>query len=105
MGLSILGNIVGNGCYKPPVPKEAKKNSYNFRDCLRRVASHMSEGKHLEKNEEECLLKLGADCAAYLNTKAYDNSSYAQVVSTLTDIIKTFDIPQVIQFTFQSASV
>lgn len=96
MGLSLLGNIVRNGCYKPPVPKEAMKNSYNFRELLRRVVCHMSRGEDLEKEEEECLLKLGADCAAYLNTKTYENSSYAQVVSTLTDIIKTFGIPQVI---------
>lgn len=101
MGLSLLGNIVGNGCYKPPVPKQAIKDTYNFRDLLRRVVCHMSKDEELEKGEEECLKKLGADCAAYLNTKAYDCSSYAQVVSTLIDIIKKFGIPQVNGFTFQ----
>ncbi|XP_003968852.2 TRPM8 channel-associated factor homolog [Takifugu rubripes] len=95
MGLSLLGNIVGNGCYKPPVPKQAMKDTYNFRDLLHRVVCHMSKGEELEKKEEECLRKLGADCAAYLNRKAYDSSSYAQVVSTLTDIVKKFGIPQV----------
>lgn len=101
MGLSLLGNIIGNGCYKPPVPQQAMINSYNFRDLLRRVACRMSDDETLEKNEEEHLNKLGADCAAFLNTKAYDSSSYMQVISTLTDIIKTFGFPQVISFTFQ----
>lgn len=93
MGLSLLGNIVGNGHH--PVPKQARKDTYNFRDLLHRVVCHMSKGEELEQKEEECLRKLGADCAAYLNRKAYDSSSYAQVVSTLTDIVKKFGVPQV----------
>lgn len=101
MGLSLLGNIVGNGCYKPPVPKQAMKDTYSFRDRLSRVVYHMSKGEELEKKEDECLRKLGADCAAYLNMKAYDCSSYEQVLSTLTDIIKKFGIPQVNNFHFQ----
>lgn len=101
MGLSILGSTVGCGCYMPPVPKQAMKSNYDFRDLLRRVACHMSKGEDLEENEEQCLLKLGADCAAYLNTKAYESASYAQVVSTLVDIIKNFGFPQVISFAFQ----
>lgn len=95
MGLSLLGNTVGNGCYKPPVPKQAMKDTYNFRDLLHRVVCHMSKGEELEKKEEECLRKLGTDCAAYLSMKAYNSSSYAQVVSALTDIIRKFGIPQV----------
>lgn len=95
MGLSLLGNIVGNGRYEAPVPKQARRDTYNFRDLLHRVVCHMSKGEELEKKEEKCLRKLGADCAAYLNRKAYDSSSYAQVVSTLTDIVKKFGIPQV----------
>lgn len=98
MGLSLLGNIVGNGHYKPPVPKQARRDTYNFRELLHRVVCHMSKGEELEKKEEECLRKLGADCAAYLNRKAYDSSSYAQVVSTLTGIVKSFGIPQVRTF-------
>lgn len=95
MGLSLLGNIVGNGRYKPPVPKQALRDTYNFRDLLHRVVGHMSKGEELEQKEEECLRKLGGDCAAYLNRKAYDSSSYAQVVSALTAMVKKFGIPQV----------
>lgn len=98
MGLSLLGNIVGDGCHKRPVPKQAMRN--NFRDVLQRFVRHMSQDEDLEENEEECLVKLGADCAAYLNTEAHDSSSYTQVVSTLTDVIKKFGIPQV-ESTFQ----
>lgn len=101
MGLSILGNIVGNGCFKAPVPKLAMRDTYTFRDLLRRVVCHMSKGEELEKREEDCLQRLANDCAAYLNTKAYECCSYTQVVSTLTDIIKKFGIPQVNDFTFQ----
>lgn len=93
MGLSLLGNIVGDGCHKPPVAKQAKK--HNFRDLLRRVVRHMSQDEDLEEDEEECLQKLGEDCAAYLSTKAYNSCAYAQVVSTLTEVIKKFGIPQV----------
>lgn len=95
MGLSLLGNMVGSGRYKPPVPKLARRDTYKFRDLLHRVVCRMSEGQELEKEEEECLRKLGADCAAYLNMKAHHSSSYARVVSMLTDIVKRFGVPQV----------
>lgn len=101
MGLCLLGNIVGNGCYKPPVPNQAMKDTYSFRDLLSHVVDHMIKGEELEKKEEECLKKLGADCAAYLSMKAYGWSCYEQVLSTLTDIIKKFGIPQVNDFHFQ----
>lgn len=101
MGLSLLGNIVGSGLYQPPVPKQAKTNHYNFRSLLGRVVGHMSAGEDLEENEEGCLCKLGAHCAAYLNTKEYGCSSYAQVVSALAGVIKTFGIPQVLPSPFQ----
>lgn len=93
MGLSLLGNTVENGCHKPPVAKQANKRC--FRDLLRRVVRHMSQDEDLEEDEEKCLRKLGEDCAAYLSTKAHDSSAYAQVLSTLTEIIKKFGIPQV----------
>lgn len=95
MGLSLLGNTVGSGCYKAPVPKQARRDTYKFRDLLHRVVCHMRKGEELEKEEEGCLRKLGADCSAYLNMKAYHSSSYARVVSTLTDIVKRFGVPQV----------
>lgn len=102
MGLSLLGNVIGNGCYKPPIPQEAAQTSYHFRDHLRRVACRISRDQVLEKNEAESLNKLGEDCAAFLNTKAYDSSAYSQVVSTVSEIIKKLSFPQVISFTLSA---
>lgn len=95
MGLSLLENIIGEGSYKAPVPSQAIKDTYYFRHLLRRFAGHVAEGEELTEHEKECLGKLGGDCAKYLHTKAYDCSSYTQVVSTLTDIIKKSGMPQV----------
>lgn len=95
MGLSLLGNIIGEGSYKAPVPSQAIKDTYHFRHILRRFAGHVAEGEELTEHEEECLNKLGWDCSNYLHTKAYDCPSYTQVVSTLTDIVKKSGMPQV----------
>lgn len=95
MGLSVLGATIKGGCYKAPVPSQAIKDSYHFRHNLRRFAAHVNQGEQLTKHEEECLKKLGKDCATFLNMKAHDCSSYTQVVSTLTDILKSSGMPQV----------
>ncbi len=95
MGLSLLGATIGGGLYKAPVPSQAVKDKYHFRHLLHRFAGHVTMGQELSKQEEECLKKLGSDCATYLRMKAHDCSSYAQVVSTLTDILKKSGMPQV----------
>ncbi|XP_073345134.1 TRPM8 channel-associated factor homolog [Pagrus major] len=95
MGLSVLGNVIGEGLYEAPVPSRACKDTYHFRHLLNRFASHVAQGQELTQHEEERLKKLGSDCAEYLHMEAHDCSSYAQVVSTLTDLIKKSDIPQV----------
>lgn len=95
MGLSLLGATIGGGLYKAPVPSQAIKDNYHFRHLLHRFAGHVTEGEELSKHEVECLKKLGKDCATYLHMKAHDCSSYAQVVSTLTDILKKSGMPQV----------
>uniref|UniRef100_A0A3B5ABI2 TRPM8 channel associated factor 2 n=1 Tax=Stegastes partitus TaxID=144197 RepID=A0A3B5ABI2_9TELE len=95
MGLSLLGKTIGEGSYKAPVPSQAIKDSYHFRHLLHRFAGHVSEGQELTAHEEECLKKLGGDCANYLHMKAHGCSSYTQVVSTLTDILKKSGMPQV----------
>ncbi|XP_073347236.1 TRPM8 channel-associated factor homolog [Pagrus major] len=95
MGLSVLGNIIWGGNYEAPVPSRACKDTYHFRHLLNRFASHVAQGQELTQHEEERLKKLGSDCAEYLHMEAHDCSSYAQVLSTLTDLIKKSDIPQV----------
>ncbi|XP_034459759.1 TRPM8 channel-associated factor homolog [Hippoglossus hippoglossus] len=95
MGLSLLGAIIRGGVYKAPVPSQAIKDTYHFRHLLHRFAGHVNKGEQLMKHEEECLKKLSMDCLTYLNMKAYDSYSYAQVLSTLTDIILRSGMPQV----------
>ena len=97
MGLSLLGETMGGGVYKAPVPSQAINDTYNFRHLLHRFGGHVNEGSELTKHEEECLKKLGADCSTYLAMKAHDCSSYAQVLSALTDIICRVGMPQVSQ--------
>lgn len=95
MGLSLLPDTISGGSYKAPSPSQAIKDSYHFRNLLHRFAGHVTMGQELSQHEEKCLKKLGKDCATYLHMKAHDCSSYAQVVSTLTDILKKSGMPQV----------
>ncbi|XP_045928725.1 TRPM8 channel-associated factor homolog [Micropterus dolomieu] len=95
MGLSLLETTVEGGLYKAPVPSQAMKDTYHFRNLLGRFAGHVINGEELSNDEEECLKKLGGDCAKYLHMKAHDCSSYMQIVSTLTDILMKSDMPQV----------
>uniref|UniRef100_A0A8C2WV06 Peptidase M60 domain-containing protein n=1 Tax=Cyclopterus lumpus TaxID=8103 RepID=A0A8C2WV06_CYCLU len=95
MGLSLLEKIIGEGSYKAPVPSQAIKDTYHFRHLLHRFAGHVTEGEELTVHEEEFLIKLGKDCTNFLHLEAHDCSSYTQVVSTLTDILKKSGMPQV----------
>ena len=95
MGLSVLGTTLRGALYKAPVPSQAIKDTYHFRHLLHRFACHVTQGEKLSKHEKECLTKLGQDCVRYLHMKAYDCSSYAQVVSTLTDILIKSGMPPV----------
>ncbi|XP_076591635.1 TRPM8 channel-associated factor homolog [Chaetodon auriga] len=95
MGLSLLEKIIGGGSYKAPVPSRAMKDTLHFRHLLHQFAAHVARGQKLTEDEEKCLKKLGRDCASYLDMKAHDCWSYAQVLSTLTDILKKLGMPQV----------
>uniref|UniRef100_A0A667YGY2 Peptidase M60 domain-containing protein n=1 Tax=Myripristis murdjan TaxID=586833 RepID=A0A667YGY2_9TELE len=95
MGLSLLGATVKAGCHKAPVLGPTIKDNYHFRRLLQRFAGHVVKGEALTKNEESHLKKLGLDCANYLHMKAHDCCSYTQVLSTLMDILKKSDMPQV----------
>uniref|UniRef100_A0A8C4IF57 Peptidase M60 domain-containing protein n=1 Tax=Dicentrarchus labrax TaxID=13489 RepID=A0A8C4IF57_DICLA len=95
MGLSLLDKIIREGLYKAPMPSQAIKDTYHFRRLLHRFAGHVTQGEQLTEHEEECLKKLGGDCANYLHMKAHDCSSYMRVLSTLTDILKKAGMPQV----------
>ncbi|KAG8002208.1 TRPM8 channel-associated factor-like protein, partial [Nibea albiflora] len=94
MGLSLLGSTIGGGLYKVPVPSQITKDTYHFRHLLHRFAGHVTHEEELSKHEEGCLTKLGQDCINYLQINAHDCSCYAQVVSTLTDMIHS-SMPQV----------
>ncbi|TMS07173.1 TRPM8 channel-associated factor-like protein [Larimichthys crocea] len=94
MGLSLLGATIGGGLYKAPVPSQVIKDTYHFRHLLHRFAGYVLQGDVLSKHEEECLTKLGQDCANYLHMNAHDSFCYAQVVSTLTDMLNS-SMPQV----------
>lgn len=95
MGLSLLGDTVHGDLYKAPVSSQAIKDQYHFRDLLGRFASHATKGEKLTSQEEERLKDLGGDCANYLHTKAFGCSSYTQMVSGLSGLIKTCGMPQV----------
>ncbi|XP_053278859.1 TRPM8 channel-associated factor homolog [Pleuronectes platessa] len=92
MGLSLLGEIISN---KAPLAIQSIKDTYHFRQLLHRFAGHVNKREQLMKHDEECLKKLGTDCSAYLTMKDYESYSYAQVLSTLTDIILRLGMPQV----------
>lgn len=95
MGLSLLASTIEAGQYKAPVPSQAVKDAYHFRDSLRRFAGHVNVGEKLNKHDKECLNKLGHDCTTYLSRRAFDCSDYAQVVSTLTNVLKKTGLPEV----------
>uniref|UniRef100_A0A3Q1KCD9 Peptidase M60 domain-containing protein n=1 Tax=Anabas testudineus TaxID=64144 RepID=A0A3Q1KCD9_ANATE len=95
MGLSLLKQTIDEGSYKAPVLSQDTTDNSHFCHLLRRVAGHVIKGEELTKFEEQCLKRLGSDCASYLHMKAYDWYSYTQVVSTLTGILKKAGMPQV----------
>ncbi|XP_076590440.1 TRPM8 channel-associated factor homolog [Chaetodon auriga] len=95
MGLSLLEKTIGDGSYKAPVPSQAIKDNYHFLHLLHCFAGHVTEGKKLTEDVKKCLKRLGGHCASYLEMKAHDRYSYAQVLSTVTDILKKLGMPQV----------
>ncbi|XP_036005667.1 TRPM8 channel-associated factor homolog [Fundulus heteroclitus] len=94
MGLSLLKSTIKAGSYKVPDPSQAIKDTYHFRHLLHRFAKHVTVEEKLSKHEESFLKKLGIDCATYLTMNAHDSCHYAQVVATLTDILKRSGLPQ-----------
>lgn len=94
MGLTLLGSTIGGGVFKSPEPSKAKEN-YHFRQLLHRFAGHVTKGEKLSKEDEGKLKKLGQDCCNFLHMNSRDCCSYSQVVSSLTDILKTSGLPQV----------
>ncbi|MEQ2281071.1 hypothetical protein AMECASPLE_026623, partial [Ameca splendens] len=92
MGLSLLTETIEASVYKAPDPCQV--NNLHYRHRLNRFAGHVLEGRELTKQDEEHLKKLGRDCASFLRMKAYDNLSYMEILSVLTDILKKEGVPQ-----------
>ncbi|XP_061923993.1 TRPM8 channel-associated factor homolog [Entelurus aequoreus] len=95
MGLSLLSTTIKGGVFKAPVPSKTVKDTYHFRHLLQRFAAHVTQGKNLTQHEEQCLKRLGKDCAAFLKMNAHDCCPYNQVLSTLTNVLKRSGMPQV----------
>lgn len=95
MGLSLLGDTISGATYKVPESSQAIMDNYHFRHVLYQIASHVFEDHELSQSKMESLKKLGSDCAKYLQIKAYDCSSYTQVMLVLRDLIVNAGMPQV----------
>ncbi|XP_043974773.1 TRPM8 channel-associated factor homolog [Gambusia affinis] len=93
MGLSLLTETITADVYKAPDPSQV--NKLHFRHLLHQFACHALEGIKLTKEEEENLKKLGSESASFLKIEAYNNFSYIQILSLLTDILKKGGIQQV----------
>lgn len=95
MGLSLSPEIIRQKSYKVPSPSKTNSDTNHFLSLLRRFAGHVTQGEKLSKHEEEKLVKLADHCIRFLNMKAYGSYSYTQVLSLLTDMLKSTGIPQV----------
>ncbi|KAM9317878.1 TRPM8 channel-associated factor homolog [Pholidichthys leucotaenia] len=95
MGLSLLENTIGETSYQVPAPSQTVKDAYHFYHLLHHFIDYETKGKKLEKHDEKYLPKLARHCASYISMNAVGCHSYIQVVSTLTDILKKFGMPQV----------
>ncbi|XP_037534005.1 TRPM8 channel-associated factor homolog [Nematolebias whitei] len=92
MGLSVLKETINNGVFKAPEPSQA--NDFHFRHLLHHFAGHVFESSKLTKQDEDHFKKLEMECGCFLSMKAYDSISYTQILSILTDILKSC-MPQV----------
>ncbi|XP_014916556.1 TRPM8 channel-associated factor homolog [Poecilia latipinna] len=92
MGLGLLTQTIKRDVYKAPDPSQV--NKLHFRHLLHKFAGHALEGVELTKEEEENLKKLGSESASFLRMEAYNNFSYIQILSLLTDILKKVGIQQ-----------
>lgn len=95
MGLSLLGDTISGGIYKVPESSQAIIDNYQFRHMLYQFAGHILEDHVLSQHEMESLKKLGSDCAKYLQMKAYDRTSYTQIMLALYDLLVNAGMPQV----------
>lgn len=95
MGLSLLKDTISGGIFKVHESSQAIMDNYHFRHMLYQFASHVLEDDELSQSKMESLKKLGSDCAMYLQMKAYDCASYAQVMLALHDLIVKAGMPQV----------
>ncbi|KAF7645965.1 hypothetical protein LDENG_00195670, partial [Lucifuga dentata] len=95
MGLSLLKDILPVGSYKVPLPGQPIQQNYHFRHLLRRFAGHIALGESLTDHEVVHLKKLAVDCTTFLHMKAHESANYTHVMSTLMNIMKKADMPQV----------
>ncbi|XP_030633903.1 TRPM8 channel-associated factor homolog [Chanos chanos] len=95
MGLSILEDTLSSGLYKTPDVQQVSTKGYHFRKLLQRFIEHMTLSKTLTEHEQAFLKKLGSDYAKYLRIQAHDSASYTSVVTSLTEMLKKVDFPQV----------
>ncbi|KAM3842399.1 TRPM8 channel-associated factor homolog, partial [Diretmus argenteus] len=93
MGLSVMGFTLDADLYK--APDHASEENYHFRHLLHRFGRHVIQKEKLTEQEESFLKTLGRDCATYLEMKAYDSTSYTQVLCNATHILKKVGMPEV----------
>lgn len=94
MGLSLLTSTVQQGLYKAK-PSQEVLEVYQFRQFLPRVVAYFVQGQSLTNDQQECLKKMGKDCADYLTMAAHNCASYSSVLERLTKVVKTGKVPQV----------
>uniref|UniRef100_A0A8C5DN93 Peptidase M60 domain-containing protein n=1 Tax=Gouania willdenowi TaxID=441366 RepID=A0A8C5DN93_GOUWI len=95
MGLTILKETVESRLYDVPSLKQRMEKNPNFRRLLQRFLGHVLEGEEINRQAEKQLNKLKRELTVFLQMKAYDNVSYSQVLSFLTDTVKKVGMPQV----------
>ncbi|KAM9812995.1 TRPM8 channel-associated factor homolog isoform 1-T2 [Syngnathus typhle] len=95
MGLSLLPDTIQGGVFKASVPSQIGKDTYHFCHLLQRFVAHVTKEEELSDNEEQHLKRFGKDCSAFLKMEAHDRCSYAQVLSSLTHVLKKSGLPQV----------
>ncbi|CAN9511096.1 unnamed protein product [Ophioblennius macclurei] len=89
MGLSVLKKTVPAGLYHASAPNQIMSSNFHFRHLLKRFAGHILDGEELTHQEEQQLNKMGKESAHYLKLEAHDTYSYTQVLSLLTEVLKS----------------
>lgn len=92
MGLSLLADAFSGGIFKVPESSQAIINNYHFYHMM---YLYFLEESELSQHKLKSLKKLSRDFAEYLQMKAYDCPSYAQITLALYNLIVNAGMPQV----------